>query len=256
MSAIITYDDQTGLSIQAEETANSGVYWVDDVPDNEAHSTPMFGWTAKTYQDATGSTNNPVDPATERFHVVTTLGRFSGDNYLAYGYWSKYDPDTLDASGFQSFFYGSMPYPGNIEELPVDLANPVQVTYTGDAAGVFQIVDTTDYGHFDADITLAAHFGEGGAIRASLTNIQGVDSGPSFVDIGTLATTEFSGNRFAGEGPSTLDRWGGLFFGPSASNQVPSGAAGWFEVISYRTTDNSSAFLYGSFGAKCTSNCN
>ena len=219
--------------------------------------TAPTGWKAETKLSGDSTLET-----TGRFHAVTDYATDGDDDYLAYGFWSRNTPDTLDSSGFQSFFYGNMPYAGNIAALPiVNPTNPATVTYTGGAAGVYSISGSDSHGFFRAVAELTTQFGKNGSVRGRIKSIESLSNSPafSFVDITTLFA-DFSGNnRFSGTGPHGSTSWGGQFFGPSDSGQIPTGIAGWFEkVVTGSPVDNDDrrAILSGSFGATCSENCN
>ena len=215
-------------------------------PANHTLGAPSTDWAADTRLSGVSTLET-----TERFHAVTDYATEDDDDYLAYGFWSRNTPDTLDASGFQSFFYGNMPYAGNVRALATGNA-----TYTGGAAGVYRIEDTDDYGYFQANVQLTASFGEGGRVEARMTGITSQSGSPSFNfgDSPPLFADYSGGNRFAGRSHGPV--WGGQFFGPSGSGQNPSGVAGWFEKVPVDDPAPSDplnpgrAHLSGSFGAK------
>ena len=128
-----------------------GISWSHDP--NNVLAAPSADWVADT------KLNAPPTVATQRFHAVTDYNTDGDDDYLAYGFWSRNAPDTLDASGFRSFFYGNKPYAGNVRALTGS------ATYTGGAAGVYRILDTDDYGYFKANVALTAGFNDGGRSR-------------------------------------------------------------------------------------------
>ncbi len=209
-----------------------GISWSHD-PTNELAA--PSGWVAET------KLNAPPAVATHRFHAVTDYNTDGDNDYLAYGFWSRNVPDTLDASGFRSFFYGNMPYAGNVLTLPV-----TTVTYTGGAAGVYNKVGTSDYGHFKANFQLRASFGPLGNVNASLTGIEGNNGAGTGINdisnmIASLSRTGFTGTHTYG------GRWGGLFFGPSGT--TPTGVAGWFEKLTGHNSADDAFSLHGTFGA-------
>lgn len=191
----------------------------------------------------------------QQFYAVTDIASATDGDYLAYGYWSKYTPDSLAASGFQTFFHGSMPYGGNAAAQSL---SGMTATYTGGAAGVYNIRNTDSYGQFKADFELKASFGPGGSVTGSLTNLSHLTGDPAFA-FGNINNVggRISGNGFAGNGPRG-GSWGGKFFGPSAGGVLPTGVAGWFERISSVEigTSGREALMSGSFGAICSTNCN
>ena len=224
-------------------------------PPNDALGPPA-DWTATTELDGVSTL-----PTTGRFHVVTDYGKDNDDDYLAYGFWSKNTPDSQGADGFASFFYGNMPWAGNVATLPV-APQPQPVTYRGGAAGVYKILGTAEvpvqgeatYGHFKANIRLVASFGQNGKVLGYLTDITPLrplnSKNPALSGVHHMSA-EFSGSAFAGRGPRCGGTcWGGQFFGPSGSEPVPTGAAGWFErLTSYESGDDRAVRLDGSFGA-------
>ena len=236
--AVITYFNGARIDI----SESSGMSWTEDP---SARLDPPAGWSAETKLDG-----DSTSKTTARFHVVTDYGKVNDDDYLAYGFWSKNLPDTQAADGFVSFFYGNMPYAGNVETLPV---TPQYVIYQGGAAGVYRIVGQDDYSHFKANVELLASFGRDGGVEGKITDISALrpnDHSFSFSNLTTLHA-DFSGNSFVGGGPTCRSCWGGQFYGPSGNGQVPTGAAGWFEklVSNEEGSGTRQAFLYGSFGA-------
>ena len=202
---------------------------------SQVHTAPS-GWAAVTKLSPGGGA--------ERFHAVTDIDSITDNDYLAYGYWSKNAPASLASSDFQPFFYGNMPYSGNVLTQPLG----TNATYTGGAAGIYHIHGTSDYGHFKADFQLRANFGPGGTVVGSLTNIAHLASDPAFAfgNVNSM-TGKLSSNGFSG--PTLLGgRWGGRFFGPSGA--LPTGVAGWFEGVGVGDDGTRLAELYGSFGAK------
>lgn len=154
-------------------------------------------------------------------------------DYLAFGYWNKIDTERTLAD-FVPFYYGSMPYSGNVQALSGS------ATYTGNAAGGYEhnTYDTTTgdatptYGHFTADVTLAAFFGgEDGmsTIDGLVNGFESQSGGPSLATwMVPLMRTEVTGQTF--EGDTTGGTWSGAFFGPSDEGQLPSGVAGQFSA--------------------------
>lgn len=220
-----------------------GISWTHN-PTNELAASSA-DWVADT------KLNAPPALTTQRFHAVTDYNTDGDDDYLAYGFWSRNAPDTLDASGFRSFFYGNMPYANNVRALTTGNA-----TYTGGAAGVYRIEDTDNYGYFRANVQLTASFGDGGNVQARITDISRQSGSPSFNfgDSPPLFADYSGGNRFAGRSHGPV--WGGQFFGPSDSGQNPTGVAGWFEKVPVDEPAPSDslnpgrAHLSGSFAAK------
>ena len=246
--AVITYFNGARIDI----SESSGMSWTEDP---SARLDPPAGWSAETKLDG-----DSTSKTTARFHVVTDYGKVNDDDYLAYGFWSKNLPDTQAADGFVSFFYGNMPYAGNVGTLPV-APQPQPVTYRGGAAGVYKIlgdldedVDEVPYGHFKANIRLVASFGQNGKVLGYITDITPLrplnSKNPGLSNVHAMSA-EFSGSTFVGRGPRCGGScWGGQFFGPSGGGQVPTGAAGWFErLTSYESGDDRAVSLYGSFGA-------
>ena len=210
-----------------------GSIWTDTPA--QVHTAPS-GWFA--------STKSPFGDNSRIFHAVTDINSSTDNDYLAYGYWSRSVPHTLASSGFQSFYYGSMPYGGNAAAPSLQ---GMTATYTGGAAGVYNILGTSNYGHFKANFQLRANFGPVGTFVGSLTNITHLTGDPAFafrnIDRvpGAISGSGFFGETILG------GRMSGRFFGPSGA--LPTGVAGWFEDL--RTPDNGSrtAILSGSFGA-------
>ena len=203
---------------------------------------------------------------TERFRVVTDIAGPADADYLAYGYWSRHPASSLYHNDFEPFYYGSMPYAGDVRNLSG------QATYRGNAIGAYKIAhkpvhspgSVFTYGYFEARVRLTASFGPSGQVEGRMTNIQdleesypdGTDPLSGFGDPSPFfADYDSSGSSFANKGCGTSGcDWGGYFLGPSDSGQVPTGAAGWFEELGI--TEPCTPFvcrtvkLDGSFGAQ------
>ena len=194
---------------------------------------------------------------TERFRAITDYTGSSDMDYIAFGYWSRHPATSVDLdNGFEPFYYGSMPYAGNVKNLSG------QATYTGDAMGVYKVTRSLGslrtYGYFDAQVSLTASFGSSGEVVGSMTGItdteerylNGHDPLSIFGDqVAFSANYDSSGRSFAG------DSWGGYFLGPSDNGQTPTGVAGWFEGLTIEERSCSdfvcrTARLEGSFGAQ------
>lgn len=237
VTAHISYSGTANISIRKGSQP-----WT-HIPNHLLAAPSTAGWTA-----ATRLNDLPAD-ATERFYAVTDIGSATDNDYLAYGYWSKNKPASLslDADDFRSFFYGNTLYTGNVAGLPI---TNTAVTYTGGAAGVYRILGTDSYGHFQANIELRALFGEGGSIRATLSDISVMSSSPAFNFREEGFDAKLSGSSFTGTGPTSGSSWGGKFFGPSGGDATPTGVAGWFESLtSTETGSDRKASLNGSFAA-------
>ena len=224
--------------------------------------------------DWTNSTTRLNADAIQRFRVTTDITGSSDMDYIAYGYWSRHPSTSLYHGDFESFYYGSMPYAGNVKDL-----GEVTATYVGNAMGVYTIKYTLGslrtYGYFEAQVNLTASFGPDGKIAGNMTGIRNIeelylnDHDPlsGYGDeVKLSANYDSSGRSFVGDdgdGCGTAGcEWGGYFLGPSHKTvgneeilQVPTGAAGWFEGLTIQQLGCSSlicgmAKLDGSFGAQ------
>ena len=211
--------------------------------------------------------------ATERFRVITDIDIVEpkDEDYIAYGYWSRNPSTSYDSSGdsftnmdldngFEPFYYGSMPYAGDVKSLVGE------AIYTGDAMGAYQISDlTTTHGFFEAQISLTATFGPDGRVEGRMTGMN--DTERLFLEgenplsilsdpLSFSADYDSSGRSFANRdcGIASCD-WGGYFLGPTG--QAPTGAAGWFRNLTIDkiigsgiTASRITTRLDGSFGAQ------
>ena len=200
--------------------------------------------------------------ATQRFRVVTDIAGSNDMDYLAYGYWSRHPSTSLYHDDFEPFYYGSMPWAGDVKNLSG------QATYKGNAIGAYEVTRSLGslitYGYFEAQVLLTASFGPNGQVEGRMTNIEDLEerypdgNSPlsSFRDPSPfIADYDSSGRSFTNRdcGTSGCD-WGGYFLGPSASGQVPTGTAGWFEGLSMSEPCTPvlcrTATLEGAFGAQ------
>ena len=213
--------------------------------------------------DWTNTTTKLNDDETQRFRATTDIAESGDMDYIVYGYWSRHPSTSLYHEDSESFYYGSMPYAGNVKNLSG------QATYTGNAMGVYRIRHTPGslrtYGYFEAQVSLTASFGSSGEIVGSMTDIADIEElilnrrNPlsRFGDPSSFtANYDDSGRSFAGDSCGTSGcEWGGYFLGPSGAGQVPTGVAGWFEGLTIKGRNCSSfacstARLEGSFGAQ------
>ena len=159
-------------------------------------------------------------------------------DYLAFGYWNMIDIESL--AGVVPFYYGSMPYAGNVQALSGS------ATYNGNAAGGYEHktydagtgAATSTFGHFTAAVRLNAFFGgedgmstiDGMVNAFAFLDSAGSDSGLSNVSDWQvmLNRTEVTGQNFMGS--TNGGNWNGAFFGPSDEGQLPSGVAGGFNA--------------------------
>ena len=174
-------------------------------------------------------------------------------DYLAFGYWNKVPAETL--ADFVPFYYGSMPYGGNVQALSGT------ATYTGHAVGGYQrnnydaqtgVADPT-FGHFIANVRLSAFFGG----EDGMSTIDGIVEDfttPTTGDQDLLALwevmlkrTEVNGQTFNGD--TDGGTWDGAFFGPATDDDGmmihPSGVAGTFNA-----TVGTSGAVMGAYGAE------
>ncbi len=198
---------------------------------NHALAAPSSGgWAAVTKV-------NP-DPVTHRFHGVTDIASFEDADYLAYGHWAENFGKPTERPDFKPFYYGNMPYTGNIPTT-TSTAN-----YAGGAAGIYETGTPGKWGYFRSDISLTANFGTG-KVTGTLSNfsiLSVLSPAFNFSNV-TMSAATISGGSF------TAADWGGRFFGPSGA--APTGAAGWFDgLTSAESGGSGSAKLYGTFGAK------
>ena len=195
---------------------------------------------------------------TERFRAITDFTGSGDMDYIAFGYWSRHPAASVDLdNGFEPFYYGSMPYAGNVKNLGRN------ATYTGNAIGAYQVLSTATRGYFSARVNLTASFGSSGQVQARVVKASDIEESyhnsrdplSGFGDSASLsADYDSSGRSFAGDCGAGGCEWGGYFLGPSDSGQVPTGAAGWFKKLTIHQdlSDGSrrTARLDGSFGAQ------
>ena len=237
---------------------NVSLTFMDDAESEEINEATFGG----TLDGANGDFTCTVDPCTLRrvadvggtaaWALVGGWGFAADDgemievqdgDYLAFGYWNMIDIESL--ADVVPFYYGSMPYEGNVQALSG------AATYNGNAAGGYEHKTydagtgepTSTYGHFTADVRLAAFFGG----VDGMSTIDGmVDAFALVAQTGSAPTvdwevmlerTEVTGQNFVGT------NWNGAFFGPSDDGQLPSGVAGGFNA----TLDNGA--VKGAYGA-------
>ena len=110
--------------------------------------------------------------ATQRFLVITDIAASSDADYMAFGYWSRHPSASLDLdNGFEPFYYGSMPYAGDVRNL----SGQATYTYYGNATGAYSILDTSNRGYFTARVSLTASFGSGGQVEGRMAKIADIE---------------------------------------------------------------------------------
>ena len=158
--------------------------------------------------------------------------------------------DSLD--DFKPFYYGKMPYTGNVRRQTGSAA------YAGGATGVYRLNGGTAVnGRFTADVSITANFGsntDAAALKLRMSNFAtrisaGTAAGPEIESaLSSLLIADAAGSSFTGTGSFT-GKWGGRFFGPSGGK--PTGIAGWFEKVRAEVASSTNfVVLRGVFGAK------
>ena len=223
--------------------SRGGAEWTGSPVPGDIQAAPS-GWYSSTRL-------NSSHAATERFRLVAEIDSASDEDYLAYGYWNRIPLDSLD--DFKPFYYGSMPYTGNVRR------QTGSARYTGGATGVYRLNGATAVaGRFTADVAINVSFGlntEPASLQFGMSNFAtrtsaGTAAGPAVDGTGSRALiAEAAGSSFTGTGSFGGARWGGRFFGPSGAH--PTGIAGWFEKLRAEVKNSTNyVVLRGVFGAK------
>ncbi len=175
-------------------------------------------------------------------------------DYLAGGVWLIAPDDAASADDyvFGAFADGSDPF-----SQPSLAAVTGTAIYTGDAVGVYSVMEAGEFdgGYLDADVRLTADFGNAsslGTIGGSITNFA-LDGIPvtGTLSLGTANIGAQNSGFFKGVATGADDQrsytghWGGQFFGNGQADGRPGSVAGTFGGHS---TDEAVSFV-GAFGA-------
>ena len=172
-------------------------------------------------------------------------------DYLVVGYWNRISGEPA----VEPFYWGSMRYTGNVEQLTGS------VTYNKNvAAGSYETQSgTTHRGYFVAGAELTANFDAAngaGTLSGRIYNFEfqkTVGTRPDHDGVAevTLDSITLGGSSFSG---ATDDggTWSGLFFGPADGK--PTGVAGVFDATTDATIGGSTVSIgvTGAFGAEST----
>ncbi len=183
------------------------------------------------------------------------------DAYASYGWWlhKSEDGDTFTASAFAAY-RGTVAAAENIGTLQGS------ATYMGGAAGKYSLRSSTggtnDAGHFTADATLEADFGDD-MITGTINNFTGADGEPrnwsvelmesGVGDTGTILGTDGTGDPMQtkwtidGTAGAADGQWRGNLYENDTTSLVPQVATGTF-YSTYGLT-GSDGRMVGAFGA-------
>ena len=191
-----------------------------------------------------------------RFLIAYTIApEGGGTDWLAAGIWAFVpNSEQSDDYEFGAFADGVSFLGENLQALTGD------ATYTGEAVGVYysQLPNDGEASPFGADVNLTASFGDAnvlGSISGTISGVETESGSPlgATLTLGTALIGDSDSGFFTGNtsmtfgGRSYGGRWGGQFFGSSATD-TPSFVAGTFGA----TTGEGGATgsLVGAFGAE------
>ena len=199
------------------------------------------GWFGAAKTDAAGGS------AQERIAAYSDIDAASGStedpDYLVFGYWNR-----IATGGNVNpvpFYWGPEPYKGDVTG-----GTNADVTYSGPAAGMYNVKSNLARGHFTASASLTANFGAGtleGTVSGFMFQTVTTAPAPTSTATLTLSQIQLTGPSFLGA-IGNDGTWSGSFFGPSSGGADPTGVAGVFD--GEITTSAGVTTVTGGFGAK------
>ena len=230
-----------GVSVEVTHNGSAAAYaftkggtaWTDD---------PSTAYSAITGWSGSAKANAPAGSETERIAAYADIAGAADDDYLVFGYWNSIANGIPQVAA--PFYWGSKPYEGDVKSS----LRTASVTYTGEAAGVYNMPSQSARGYFQSSVQLVADFGVGtisGALSSFTYQTTGGVGAPGDPGAVSLADINFNGPSFSS------GTWSGMFFGPSGAD--PTGVAGVFGVTvetNFVALPGQKMSLTGAFGAK------